>query len=156
MEETLAAQRKKPAASQSKSEGFDAFNFGNQEFYAGAMEKITESMAAFTDFQKASYEATVNSVATLAKGVEVATAENTDFVKENYDEGVAVAKAVASSKNVQDVFAIQNDYLRSAFEKNMKQLNKSADQWTALSKEVSEPLTEQYSEFVGKVQAFRP
>ena len=152
----MAAQRKKPAASQSKSEGFDAFNFGNQEFFAGAMEQMTESMTAFTEFQKAAYETAVSSASTFAKTVEKATAENTDVAKENYEEGVAAAKAIASSKNVQDAFAAQNDYFRSAFEKNIKQVSKSADQWTALTQEIAEPLTQQYSEFVGKVQAFRP
>jgi len=138
------------------TEAFDAFKFGNQEFFTGGFEKMSESMTAFADFQKSSYEAVVSSTTTLAKGVEKAASDQATFVKESYDDGVTAAKAVASSKSVQDAISIQNDFVRTMFEKNLKQFNKAADHWVALTKEISEPLTEQYGEFVEKVQAYRP
>ena len=149
----MATEQKK---TENGAEAFDAFKFGNPEFFTGGFEKMSERMTAFADFQKASYEAVVESASTFAKGVEKATSDQTAFVKESYEDGVAAAKAVTSSKSIQDAISVQNDYVRTAFEKNLKQFNKAADHWVALTKEISEPLTEQYGAFVEKVQAYRP
>ena len=149
----MAAAEKK---TENVTEAFDAFNVGNTEFLKDGYEKMSERMSAFADFQRSTYEAFVASSSALAKGVEKVTSEQTAFAKESYEDGVAAAKAVTTSKSVQDAINAQNDYLRGAFEKNMQQFNKIADSWLSMSKEASEPLTEKYGEFVEKVQAFRP
>ena len=69
---------------------------------------------------------------------------------------MAAAKAAAASKSAQEALDLHSDYLRSAFEKNLGQINKMADLWLATTKEVADPLTERYSEFVELAQSYRP
>lgn len=96
------------------------------------------------------------SAGTFAKGAEKAASEQSAFLKAAYEEGVAAAKAAATSKSAQEALDIQSDYLRTAFERNLGQLNKMADHWLSTTKEAVEPLTERYGELVEKIQSYRP
>ncbi|MEL7489549.1 MAG: phasin family protein [Pseudomonadota bacterium] len=149
----MAANAKK---TESMTEAFETMTAATPEFLKEGYEKAAENMSAFVEFQKSSMEAMMNSAGLFAKGVEKAATEHTAFVKESFEDGVAAAKATAGSKSIQDALSVQNDYVRTAVEKNLAQLNKAADHWMSLTKEAAQPVTEQYGELVEKVQAFRP
>ncbi len=138
------------------SEAFESMTIATPEFFKDSYEKAAKNMSDFADFQKASLEAMMASAGVFAKAVEQSATEHAAFVKESVEDGVSAAQACASSKSIQDVMTVQNDYVRSAVEKNINQFNKVADHWMSVSKEVSEPITEQYGSLVEKVQAFRP
>jgi len=138
------------------TDAFETMTASAPEFLKGGYEKAAENVSTLVDFQKSSLEAVMTSAGAVAKGVEKTVTEQSAFAKESFEDGVAAAKAAASSKSIQDALTVQNDYVRSAFEKNLGQFNKVADQWMALTKEVAAPLTEQYGAMVEKVQTFRP
>jgi phasin family protein len=119
-------------------------------------DKFAKGFTQFADFQKTSLEAVVASAGSFAKGVEKAASDNAAFAKASYEESVAAAKAAATSKSVQEAFDIQSEYVRTAFEKNLSQLNKLTDHWIATTKEAAEPLTARYGQLVEMVQAYRP
>ncbi len=138
------------------SEAFESISIATPEFFKDSYEKASKNMGDFVDFHKASVEAMMSSAGVFAKAVEQAATEHAAFIKESVEDSVSAAQACASSKSIQDAMTVQNDYMRTAVEKNLNQINKVADQWMSVSKEVSEPITEQYGAFVEKVQAFRP
>jgi phasin family protein len=119
-------------------------------------DKFAKGVSQFADLQKGALDAWLSSASSLAKGVEKAASEQTAFAKATYEDGVAAAKAAATSKSVQEAFNIQSDYLRTSFEKNLSQFNKLTDHWIATTKEAAEPLTARYGRLVEIVQAYRP
>ncbi|MEM9706390.1 MAG: phasin family protein [Pseudomonadota bacterium] len=138
------------------ADAFDAMSAINPEMFKDGYEKATQSMTAFAEMQKASMEALMASAGSVAKGVEEFASEGAAFAKEAFEESVAAAKATATSKSVQEAFDVQNDYVRTSFEKSLQQLNKSAEHWISVAKEASQPITEQYGSIVEKVQTYRP
>ena len=138
-----------------KTDAFETLAF-NPEMFKDGYEKVTKGLSEFADFQKASLEAYMGAASVFAKGVEKVATEQASFTKESFEEGVAAAKATFSSKSLQEAMDVQSDYARSAFEKNMAQVNKVTEHFASLGKDVAQPLTDHYSTLVEKVQSFRP
>lgn len=146
---------KKSATDQSTTETFEALTAFGPETFKDGYEKFAKGMTSWADFQKGSVEAFMASAGVLAKGLEKAATTQAGFVKEQFEESVATAKAAASTKSVQEAMELQNEFVRAAFEKNLGFATKLADHWTAVAKEASDPLTKRYGEFVEMVQSYR-
>lgn len=136
------------------AEAFAQHVFGPDGLKEG-YEKLAKGLSDAAEIQKGAMEALLASAGSLTKGVERAAAEQSAYLKTAYDDGVAVAKATASSKSLQEAVEVQTDFLRSAVEKNLNQLSKMADLWLEASNEASKPLTARYGELIEKVQAYR-
>lgn len=137
----------------------DAFETGaaiNADALKEGYDKFTKGMSEFADFQKNSVEALLASTGALAKGVEKAAAEQTEFLKASYEDGVAALTAASTAKSAQDAIEVQSDYLRATFEKNLGHFNKLADHWISTGKQAAEPLKARYGELVEIVQSYRP
>ncbi len=143
-------------AKKTAGEAFETLATMNPEALKEGYEKVAKGFSNLADFQKGTFEALVASAGSFAKGVEKLTSEQAAYAKSAYEDGVAAAKAAATSKSVQEALDIQSEYVRSVFEKNLGQFNKMADQWISTTKEAAEPLTARYSEFVEMVQSYRP
>lgn len=136
------------------AEGFETLGFNTDSFKDG-YEKFTKSMNSFADFQKGSLEAMMASTSAYAKGFEKAASAQASFVKEQYEETVALAKAASTSKSVQETIELQAEFARTALERNLALATKLADHWNGVAKEASEPMTKRYAEFVEMVQSYR-
>ncbi len=137
------------------TEAFESLTSFSPDAFKDGYEKFTKSMSSFADFQKSSVEAFMASAGVLAKGFEKAATTQTAFVKEQFEESVATAKAAASSKSLQEAVELQNDFARATFEKNLGHVTALTDHWTSVAKEASDPLTKRYGEFVEMVQSYR-
>ncbi|MFZ5618908.1 MAG: phasin family protein [Pseudomonadota bacterium] len=146
---------KKTAAEGAATEVFETLTTFSPDTLKEGYEKFAKGFSSWADFQKGSIEAFMASAGVVAKGFEKAASTQAGFVKEQFEEGVATAKAAASSKSVQEAFELQNDFVRAAFEKNLGHATKLADHWTGVAKEATDPLTKRYSEFVELVQSYR-
>ncbi|MCB2112937.1 MAG: phasin family protein [Parvularculaceae bacterium] len=122
-----------------------------KDFY----EQFAKGLNSFADFQKGSVEAYMASAGAVAKGFEKAATAQASFVKEQFEEGVATAKAAFASKSVQEAIEIQGEFARTAFEKNLGHASSLADHWTGVAKDAADPLTKRYGEFVEYVQSHR-
>ena len=142
-------------AENATAEAFESLTAFSPESFKDGYEKFAKSMNSFADFQKGSFEAFMASATVMAKGFEKAASTQANFVKEQMEEGVATAKAAASSKSVQEAMELQNDFVRAAFEKNLGHATKLADHWSAVAKDASDPLTKRYNAFVEMVQSYR-
>lgn len=136
---------------------FDALSAAmNPEAFKEGYERMAEGFSSVADFNKSSMEALMSSTGVYAKGVEAAAQEQTSFLKEAYEDGIAASKAASSASSVQEVLEIQTDYVRSAMEKNLGFATKITDHWVSVAKEASDPISERYGEFVEMVQSYRP
>jgi phasin family protein len=136
-------------------ETFESLTAFSPDSFKDGYEKFAKGLNSFADFQKGSLEAMMASANTFAKGFEKAASAQAGFVKEQFEEGVAVAKAAAGSKSVQEAMELQGEFARTMVEKNLGHASKLADHWSGVAKEASEPLTKRYGEFVEMVQTFR-
>lgn len=137
------------------AETFESVMSFNPDTIKDGYEKFAKGMNTWADFQKGSVEAFMASAGVFAKGFEKAASSQASFVKEQFEEGVATAKAAAASKSVQEAIELQNEFVRNAFEKNLGHATKLADHWTSVAKEAADPLSKRYGEFVEFVQSYR-
>lgn len=137
------------------AEAFDTLTAFSPDAFKEGYEKFAKGFSAWADFQKGSVEAVMASAGVFAKGFEKAASTQTGFVKEQFEGGVATAKAAASSKSVQEALELHNEYVRSAFERQLGHATMLADHWTNVAKEATDPLTKRYGEFVELVQSYR-
>lgn len=144
------------AAKKAANEAFEAFTTAKPEAFKEGYEKMAKGMTNLTNFNKDALEAMLASAGTLTRGVERATADQTAFLKAAYEDSVAAFKATASCKSVQEAIDIQSEFMRAQMAKNLGQLSKMSEHWTATAKEASEPLTRRYGEMVEMFQSYRP
>lgn len=149
---TMAAKK---SSETTAGENFEALTTFSPEAFKDGYEKFSKGLNSWADFQKASVEAFMASAGVVAKGFEAAASTQASFVKEQFEEGVATAKAAIASKSVQEAVELQNEYVRTAFEKNLGHATKIADHWNGVAKEAVDPLAKRYGEFVELVQSYR-
>jgi phasin family protein len=137
------------------TEAFETLTSFSPDTYKEGYEKFAKGMSSWADFQRGSVEALMASAGVLAKGFEKAASSQVSFAKEQFEEGVATAKAAAATKSVQEAIELQNEFFRTAFERNVGQVSKLADHWTGVAKEATDPLSKRYGEFVELVQSYR-
>ncbi len=141
-------------ARKSAAEGLDTFGFNTDTFKDG-YEKFTNGLNSLTDFQKGSLEAMIAATTAFTKGFEQAASAQAGFVKEQYEDAVALAKAASASKSAQEAVELQTEFARTAFERNLALVTKLAEHWNGVAREASEPMTKRYAEFVELTQSYR-
>jgi phasin family protein len=141
---------------QSASETIETWSTVDADAVKQGYEKLAQGFSRIADFNRESVEALMASAGSLAKGFEKTASENSAFAKSAIEEGVAAFRAATASKSVQEALDIQSDYVRSTLEKNLGHFNKLADFWVTTTKAAAEPLSARYSEFVEKIQTYRP
>ena len=142
-------------SAEAANDAFEQLTAFSPDAFKDGYEKFAQSMSSWADFQKGSVEAFMASAGVFAKGLEQATSTQVGFAKEQFENGVATAKAAAASKSVQEALELQNEFAKTAFEANLGFATKLADHWTNVAKEASDPLTKRYGEFVELVQSYR-
>ena len=146
----MAAAKKTATA-----EAFDMSAFSPDSFKEG-YEKFTEGLSSIADFHKESLNALMASAGAFSKGVEKLTAESASFSNAAFEDTAATAKAATAAKTLQEAIELNSDFMKSAVEKNLGQINKVADIWSATAKDAVEPLTARYTDLVEKIQSYRP
>lgn len=100
------------------TENFETWTAATPEAFKEGFEKITGGFGKWAEFNRTSTEAFAASAGRITKGFEKAASEQSAFVKESYEDGVAAFKAATTSKSVQEAIDVQSEFLRSSFEKN--------------------------------------
>jgi phasin family protein len=137
------------------AEVFESLTSFSPDSFKEGYEKFPKGMNSWAEFQKGSVEAYMAAAGVFAKGFEKAASTQASFVKDQFEEGVATAKAAAASKSVQEAIELQNDFVRAVFEKNLGHATALADHWSGVAKEAADPLAKRYGEFVELVQSYR-
>ena len=121
-------------------------------------EGFEKTIAAVNDasaFQKETMDAVIESATVAGKGIETVNANAVAYAKSAMEEGVAVTKAVASAKSVQEIFEIQSDYAKSAMDTYLSELNKTSELFSDLMKNSAKPINDRVSAAIDLAQSQR-
>ena len=86
-----------------------------------------------------SFENSVKSFSVVTKGVQAISAEVADYSKKSFEHGSATLEKLLGVKSLEKAVEVQNDYLKSAYEGYVAQLNKVGELYVDLAKEVYKP-----------------
>jgi phasin family protein len=110
-----------------------------------AMEKNAKLVEEVTELTKGNVEALVASSKIAAKGVETLGQEVADYGRKSFEEASAALKSFAEVKSPTDLFRLQSEYAKSAFDSVVAESSKFSEALIKLGGEVIEPITSRYS-----------
>ena len=88
---------------------------------------------------KESIETSISSITALTKGVQSITVEVADYSKKSFEAGSATIEKLLGVKSLDKAIEVQTDYLKSAYEGYVAELNKVGELYVGLAKEAYKP-----------------
>ena len=104
--------------------------------------KIAEELA---DLTRGNVEALVASSKVAAKGVERLSQDVAEYGRKSFEEASAVLKNAADIKSATDLFRLQGDYARSAFDSVVAESARFSESMLKIAGDVVEPITSRYT-----------
>jgi hypothetical protein len=104
----------------------------------------------FDDVQKIgkdNFEATVQSLGTVSKGVQAIAVEVAEYSKKAFEEGSATAEKLLGTKSLEKAMEIQTDYFKTSYESFVAQSTKLGGLYADLAKETYKP----FESYFGKI-----
>ena len=114
-----------------------------EKVFGATRERLESAMNGFGDvssYGRENVDAVVASSTVVAKGVEAVSAEIAAISKRNLEDGVAAVKALTAVKSAKEYFEIQQDLMRSAWDKAVSDGTKINELFTAYSKDAVAPI----------------
>ncbi|MBY0300719.1 MAG: phasin family protein [Sphingomonas ginsenosidimutans] len=105
-----------------------------------AMEKSRKAAEEMAEFSKGNVEALLESSRIAAKGLETMGQDAAAFFRARYDSTAQVVNAVATVKSPTELFQLQADYLRGAFDAMVAEASRSTEATLKLAGEVAAPI----------------
>ncbi|WP_226946729.1 phasin family protein [Rhizorhabdus phycosphaerae] len=106
-----------------------------------AFEKTAKAGEEIAEFTKGNMEALATSAKTAAKGAEVLGQDMAEYGKKSFETATATMKSMATVKTPTELFQLQSDYAKSAFDGAVAQASKLTESWLKLAGEVMQPLS---------------
>ena len=106
-----------------------------------AMQKSARLVEEMTDLTKGNVEAFVASSKVAARGVEQLSQEAAEFSRRSFEQASATLKSFTEVRSPTDLFKLQSDYARSAFDNMVAESSKMSEAMIKLAGEVAEPIT---------------
>ena len=117
-----------------------------------AVEKSSKLFEDASEMTKGNVEALVASSRIAARGAETIGQEAAEFGRKSFEEASAVLKRMAEVKSPTELFKLQSDYARSAFDAMIAESSKLSETVLKLAGEVAEPLATRYTAAADKVK----
>lgn len=159
-----AATKTKPAAAapaaQAKvgidmNQTLETMTSASNEAVKEGFEKTLSAVNDASKFHKETVDAMIESATVTGKGIETVNSNAVAYAKSAMEESVAVTKAVASAKSVQEIFEIQSDYAKSAMDTYLSELNKTSELFSDLMKNSVKPINDRVSAVIDLAQSQR-
>ena len=115
-------------------------------------EKAVKGYDQIVAFGKDNAEAVLKSANAAGKGIESINTEAFAYARKSAEESVAVAKAVLSSKTIEEAFQLQSEFSKAVFESYVDQLAKFGDMALATTRHAAEPIQGRASAFADLVR----
>jgi len=106
-----------------------------------AFAKTTKAGEEIAEFTKGNMEALATSAKTAAKGAEVLGQDMAEYGKKSFEAATATMKSMATVKTPTELFQLQSDYAKSAFDGAVAQASKLTESWLKLAGDVMQPLS---------------
>jgi hypothetical protein len=89
---------------------------------------------------KEQFEAVSAAAAAVTKGWQSIAAETTDYSKKSFEKSRLLAEKLIAVKKMDEAFALQSDFAKSAYEDFIAEATKIGEMYTAMTKEVFKPM----------------
>ncbi len=110
-----------------------------------AMEKSARVAEELADLTRGNIEALVASQKTAAKYAETLSQGAADYGRRSFEEASAALKSFAEVKSPTDLFRLQSEYARSAFDQLVAESARVSETVVKMTGDVVEPITSRYS-----------
>jgi phasin family protein len=110
-----------------------------------AMEKSAKVIEELAELGRGNVEAIVASSKVAAKGAESLSQDAANFSRKSFEDASAAFKSFAEVKSATDLFKLQGDFARSAFDAAVAQSARVSENMLKLAGDVAEPLTSRYT-----------
>jgi phasin family protein len=117
-----------------------------------AFEKSTKLFDEMNDFAKGNVDAVVESSKIAAKGFESFGRDAADYGRTSFESATAAAKQFASVKSPTELFKLQSDYARTAFDSIVAQTSKNTETLLKLAGDIAQPLSNRAAVAAEKVK----
>jgi phasin family protein len=110
-----------------------------------AMEKSAKVIEELAELGRGNVEAIVASSKVAAKGVEGLSQDAANYSRKSFEDASVAFKSFADVKSATDLFKLQGDFARSAFDAAVAQSARVSETVLKLAGDVAEPLTSRYT-----------
>src|SRR6478735_2183949 len=104
---------------------------------------MAEAQKFADEFQKAGkdgFDATVRSFGEVHKGFQAIAARVTDYSKRAFEDGTRAFEQLLAAKSLPQVFEIQSQYVRMAYEGYVAELSKLGEMYAGLTRNAYKPV----------------
>ena len=131
-----------------------AMKSGTEAFKAG-FEKAVKNYDQIVGYGKETVGAYVKSANVAGKGAETLHNEFYSYSKQSIEDSIAAAKALLGTKSPNELFELQSDFAKTAFEAYVGEMTKLSEIFVSTAKEAFEPLQGRVQAWVDVVQSSR-
>jgi phasin family protein len=117
-----------------------------------SMEKGAKFAEEFGEFAKGNVEAVMASGRVAARGVETLGQEAADYGKKSFESASAAVRGFAAAKSPTELFQLQSDFARSAFDAAVAEGSRVTEAWVKLAGEIVQPLSTRLAVAAEKVK----
>ncbi|WP_066800463.1 phasin family protein [Sphingomonas soli] len=118
-----------------------------------AVEKSTKLIEEANDFAKGNVEAIVESGKIAAKGLETLGQDAADYGRKSFESTTAALKTFATVKSPAELFKLQSDFFRTAFDSYVAEASKNTEAFIKLAGDTVQPLSSRFAVAAEKVKA---
>lgn len=138
---TVLENRKVQTMIEANTQKAQAFFADMNDRTKAAVEKSTKLVAEANDFAKGNLEAMVESGKITAKGLEILGQEAAEYSRKSFENATAAFKTFATVKSPTDLFKLQSDFFRTAFDSYVAEASKNTEAMLKLAGEAAQPLS---------------
>lgn len=117
-----------------------------------AMEKNAKLVEEMNELAKGNVEAMVESTRIATKGFESLSQEAAEYGRKSFEQASATVKNMAQVKSPTDLFKLQSDYVRSAFDMYVAEASKTTEHMMKLAGDAAQPLSNRMAVAAEKVK----
>ena len=116
------------------------------------MERSSKLFEDMNEFNKGNIEAMVESSRVAAKAAETLGQHAAETLRKNYEQATAAMKSLASVKTPTELFQLQSELARNAFDQAIADASKSSETMLKLAGEVFQPISNRFAVAAEKIK----
>ncbi|MES2987417.1 MAG: phasin family protein [Pseudomonadota bacterium] len=117
-----------------------------------AVEKSTKLIEEANEFAKGNAEAIVESGKIAAKGMEALGQDAAEYSRKSFETATAAFKTFGTVKSPTELFKLQSDFFRTAFDSYVAEASKNTEAMLKLAGDAAQPLSTRFAVAAEKVK----
>ncbi len=136
----MANTKSTASAAKNATDAAETYTADAQKLVSEQVEKLTKDFGDVSEFSQLNIDALVKSSEIATKAAEGIKSEITAFSKKTFDDGVAAAQDLASTRDIAELLEKQSSYVKSFFEGYVAQATKLNEIYAAMTKDIVAPV----------------